>query len=336
MITKSRLGFIGPVASATSPHDSPCAMENGRLAQAVAVLDPVWLGDIKIRTEVLHLTRPPAGATARFHLHPFLEVTCVMAGAMDYHLQDRNIPVKTGEIFCMPPEVLHGWHNRSPDCLLFGFLLSVSPTRARSDSLGFRLNQAAKNLGYRLQRVPSLQRAFENLREEVRGERHFQQDAVLAYIRLILSLVFRELAGALPARGLSSQAEPLSSRSEQLFLQSKAFVEANLAFGSSLVDVARHLGISARHANRMFKAREGITMGQFIAARRLELARNLLRERRDTSIKNVAALCGFKDVSYFCRFFREHAGVSPVVFGRDASARKGKSSPSSRNAGRRR
>lgn len=92
-----------------------------------------------------------------------------------------------------------------------------------------------------------------------------------------------------------------------------------MAFGVSLADVARHLGLSARHVNRVFKTRQGHTVGRFIAAQKLERARSLLRERRDASVKNIALLCGFKDVSYFCRFFRERTGFSPARFGHPTS-----------------
>lgn len=220
----------------------------------------------------------------------------------------------------MPSEILHGWRNRSKPSVLFGFLLSVSPTSSRPDSLGFRLGKAAKTLNYRIQPDAALRHAFESLRDEIRADYPFQQEAAIAYIRLILALIFRHLTAALPSQTVHSQPDPGNSRSMQLYLQAKAFIESNLAFGVSLTDVARHLGISARHANRLFKTREKNTMGQFIAARRLELARKLLRENRDTPVKQIASLCGFKDVSYFCRFFKEHTGISPACFGKNSSS----------------
>jgi AraC-like DNA-binding protein len=38
-------------------------------------------------------------------------------------------------------------------------------------------------------------------------------------------------------------------------------------------------------------------------------------------IKAVAGACGFVDVSYFCRQFRRHAGVSPGEFRRKSGVR---------------
>ncbi len=94
----------------------------------------------------------------------------------------------------------------------------------------------------------------------------------------------------------------------------RAFIEANLAYGVTLADAARHLGVTGRHLNRIFTEREGLPVGEAIAAARLEKARALLRADPGMPTKTVAALCGFGDASYFCRFFRERVGASPTEF----------------------
>jgi len=316
MPARKRLGTYGPTRELASPFDGPCTAENARLARAVGAMGPLWFGDMKIRTENLHLTCPPPRSAARYHLHPFLEVTSVQAGGMEYCLEGRSIPVRQGEIFVMPPETVHGWRSRSLPATLFGFLLSISPAADRTDSLAFRLGEAAAGLGYRFRPPPDLTAAFETLCAEVRRERSFQQEVAAAQVDLILMLVFRYLSDFLGLRPRAGAQEASDSRGDRLLLQAKAFLEANLAFGASLTDAARHLGISARHVNRLFKTRQGVSAGRFVAAARLELAKILLRERRDLAVKSVAARCGFSDVSYFCRFFRERTGKSPTGFAR--------------------
>ena len=32
------------------------------------------------------------------------------------------------------------------------------------------------------------------------------------------------------------------------------------------------------------------------------------------SIKEIAYMCGFDDVNYFCRFFKKHTGISPSLY----------------------
>lgn len=321
MTAKSGLGFLGPITTVSGTYDQPCAMENARLAQAVAALGPLRLGDVTIRTDILHLTCPPPRAKARYHLHPFLEITYVLSGKVGYRTRDDSIPVKAGEIFCMPAEVLHGWENGARPLMLLGFMLTVSPASARPNALGFRLAEAARNLNYRIRPAPELKFALEALRAEVRAERPCQQEALAGYVRVILALVVRELSAALRLRAVppTSAERAQAPRNEQLFLQALAFIEANLAFGISLTDVARHLCVTPRHVSRIFKAKRGVTVGEFVDRRRLEHAQQLLRERPGAAVKDVAAQCGFRDVSYFCRVFRARTGTTPARFGRQAA-----------------
>jgi AraC-like DNA-binding protein/mannose-6-phosphate isomerase-like protein (cupin superfamily) len=303
-----------PTNPAARHLDRPCAPENARLAAAVSGLGPLWMGDITIRTEILHLTCPPPRHAAGEHLHPFLEVTYVQRGAMDYFREGRRIPVRRGEIFCMPPGAPHSWANRAKPSVLFGFMLSVSPASNRTDSLAFRMSEAANGLGYRIRPAADLSRVFEAVRAEVRRERSCQEEIVAGYVRLILMLVFRHLGDYLGLRVGRRRETPPDSRAEQLFLQAQAFIQANIAYGVSLADVARHLGITGRHLNRIFRERGEDSVGETIAATRVEKAGQLLRSGRDLAVKEIAALCGFGDVSYFCRFFRERTGRTPKEF----------------------
>ncbi|MCK6470544.1 MAG: AraC family transcriptional regulator [Planctomycetes bacterium] len=324
MTIKPGLGFLGPVTTLSGPYDQPCATENARLAQAVSALGPLRLGDVTIRTEILHLTCPTSRAKARYHLHPFLEVTYVLSGKVNYRTRENAIPVTAGEIFCMPAEVLHGWENDARPSVLLGFLLTVSPASAKPQSLGFRLAEAARNLDFRIRPAPELKFAFEALRAEVRADSPCQQEAIAGYTRLIQALVVRELSAALRLKTVPPNIpeDAQAPRNEQLFLQALAFIEANLAFGISLTDVARHLGVTPRHVSRIFKAKRGVTVGEFVDRRRLEHAQQLLRERPGAVVKDVAAQCGFRDVSYFCRVFRARTGTTPARFGRAKASRK--------------
>jgi len=289
------------------------ASDNARLASALAEAGPLWIGDVTIRPELLHLTCPPPGHAVGDHLHPFLEVTYVEEGGTDYFRDGARIPVRRGEIFCMPPDTVHSWKNRSARSVLFGFMLTVSPASNRTDTLAFRLPEAASALGYRIGPSDDLRSAFELLRAEVRRERSYQQTVTVTYIRLVLQLVVRHLSDYIGLRPEKRDSHS-DSRPEQILLQARAFIEANLAYGVSLADVARHLGISGRHLNRIFTRRGGVSVGETIAAARLEKARQLLRSNREMAVTEIAALCGFNDVSYFCRFFRERTGRTPKEF----------------------
>ena len=74
-------------------------------------------------------------------------------------------------------------------------------------------------------------------------------------------------------------------------------------------DVVRHLKVSRRLADRQFSLVHGESILEAITRLRLEkVAKRLLVSR--LPIENVAALCGFTDVSYLGKLFRRRYGMS--------------------------
>lgn len=77
----------------------------------------------------------------------------------------------------------------------------------------------------------------------------------------------------------------------------------------SLPTLARCAGLSETHLRRLFVARMGVAPHAFITARRIGRAKALLAEGMRTS--DVAEACGFDDVGYFRRVFRQVTGGTP-------------------------
>jgi AraC-like DNA-binding protein len=102
-----------------------------------------------------------------------------------------------------------------------------------------------------------------------------------------------------------------TGRADDLRRKAKIVVDGELsdpAFTSS--SIAEALAISTRYLQRIF-ADVGTTPARFLIARRLEAAAALLRRPdRACSITGVAMQCGFSDLSYFSREFRQRFGLS--------------------------
>ena len=63
-----------------------------------------------------------------------------------------------------------------------------------------------------------------------------------------------------------------------------------------------------------FKRATGLPPHQYVIARRVERARQLLQGRSDVSLADVAADAGFSDQSQFCHHFKRLVGVTPGQF----------------------
>lgn len=82
-----------------------------------------------------------------------------------------------------------------------------------------------------------------------------------------------------------------------------------------LPELARHLGISETQLKTGFKSLHGVTIRQYIIARRVEAARLLLNENNH-SISEISDIVGYQDHSAFSRAFRRLNGCTPKAWRR--------------------
>ena len=72
--------------------------------------------------------------------------------------------------------------------------------------------------------------------------------------------------------------------------------------------------LDAYHLARQFKEATGLPPHQYVIARRVERARQLLQTGTDFSLAEVAAHAGFSDQSQLSHHFKRTVGVTPGQF----------------------
>jgi AraC family transcriptional regulator len=96
------------------------------------------------------------------------------------------------------------------------------------------------------------------------------------------------------------------------------YIEEHLDAGPTLAQMAATVGLNPYHFARQFKAATGLPPHQYVIARRVERAKELLHAGTDVSLAEVALRAGFSDQSQFCRHFKRQLGVTPRQFRRPA------------------
>jgi AraC family transcriptional regulator len=92
------------------------------------------------------------------------------------------------------------------------------------------------------------------------------------------------------------------------------YIEEHLDAGLTLEQLAAAAHLSAYHFARQFKAATGLPPHQYVIARRVERAKQLLQGGGDLSLAEVAAQAGFSDQSQFSHHFKRLVGVTPRQF----------------------
>lgn len=97
------------------------------------------------------------------------------------------------------------------------------------------------------------------------------------------------------------------------------YVRQHLAEPLSLRTVAAALDYNASYFSARFKSETGQTLTEFILQERMRLAADLLLSTR-LQVQTVAQHCGYLDVNYFARVFRQTMGCSPSAYRKSGRA----------------
>jgi transcriptional regulator GlxA family with amidase domain len=97
---------------------------------------------------------------------------------------------------------------------------------------------------------------------------------------------------------------------DKLVAQAQARMEATLAQGFHLPDLAAHLAVSERTLNRRFKQAMGIGPLEYLQTLRVEVAKRML-EIGNLTVEEVCQGVGYADLSTFRTLFKRKTGLSP-------------------------
>jgi YesN/AraC family two-component response regulator len=117
-------------------------------------------------------------------------------------------------------------------------------------------------------------------------------------------------------RALARDFAALVRRNQEQRLRSRPvircveYIERQLHHEISLKDLAAYADRSRAYLSALFKQETGLSLKEYITAKRLEEAKQLLRETA-IPITEIAETLGFNSWSYFSRVFKKRAGEQP-------------------------
>ena len=103
------------------------------------------------------------------------------------------------------------------------------------------------------------------------------------------------------------------SKSHAAVLEAIEYINYHFAEKLTLDDISTKVGFSRYHFARIFKENTGLTLIEYINARRCDTACFLLRETKKT-IGEICTECGFDTPSYFAKAFCRIHGILPSEY----------------------
>lgn len=116
-----------------------------------------------------------------------------------------------------------------------------------------------------------------------------------------------------PLRVVERQSTERFAFTDPRAIQAVRFIRDNHGVGMSVADVAGHLRMSQRGAERFFRKVVGHPICEELQQARLQRVQRLLRET-NLSIGSITTQCEFASDSYLGKVFRKHFGLSMRAF----------------------
>lgn len=92
--------------------------------------------------------------------------------------------------------------------------------------------------------------------------------------------------------------------------QAIAYINQNIEKDLSRNEIAEAVYLNPEYLSRLFKKAKGISLGDFIIARKMEIAQSLLSST-NIPVGIIASKVGYSNFSYFSQVFRKFCGLSP-------------------------
>ena len=126
--------------------------------------------------------------------------------------------------------------------------------------------------------------------------------------------------------GLMSDVYGLCSELNKIYLKSyflkdkrmtdaEKYINIHFTENDCLSAAVKQSSLSRRRFNELFKACFGLTPNKYLTSLKIEYAKKLISTNY-FSISQIAEMCGFSDIYYFCKVFKNETGTTPAKYKR--------------------
>lgn len=251
-----------------------------------------------------------------WHWHEEMEAVVLTAGSVVFAAGNRKYTLQAGEGFFINSGVLHGaWAIDTSGCQFHSLVFHPRLVGGSTDSVFYQNyvlplmeNPAAEGLvlspriPWQADACAAIEDAWQACAQEPVGY-EFQ-------VRTSLSQLLCLLQASAPE---GSKASKKHMRSAERMKRMLRYIHENFSQDLNTTAIAQSAGVSESECLRCFHTIIGTTPIQYLRQYRIQRSAQLLAQTQ-MPVSDIAARCGFQDVSYFTKTFRELRGCAPSEY----------------------
>ncbi len=259
--------------------------------------------------ELYHIDRMHPKYVMAHHWHTELEIVRVIEGKLNLRLNDREYTAKQGDVLFFNSEVIH---SAVPDeceyeCIVFDASIFAFNTEFKAF-----VSNLINHDSFITEYFPAEDDTFHSLANELFDT---IREKGAGHTFSAIGLMFR-LFGEIEKNNLYREKlynERENAKSINKLKKVLEFIRNSYAKQITLKDMSKAAEVSPKYFCAFFKEMTSKTPIEYLNGYRIERAsRKLLGT--DASITDIAYDCGFNDLSYFIKVFKEQRGMTPQRF----------------------
>ena len=239
------------------------------------------------------------------HWHNYYQLVYVRRGSGDVIINSNVIPLHENDVIIIRPNEPHCFH--------------VSTGKLETYELKFIFMEGTRDIlaeeprYFCTDRDGTIKRALKQIEYESDTMVLLSRDIIALELCKIFLLIRRALTyrDDVPVAGMQENSED----ADGLLKKVDAFIEKNMHRNFTVRDIANHLFMEYSYFSRLFSARYGIRLKQYINQKRLTMAKELITDSNMT-MTEIAVKCGFETLYRMERIFKKEEGLSPSAFHR--------------------
>ncbi|CAM4138029.1 AraC family transcriptional regulator [Paenibacillus alkaliterrae] len=250
------------------------------------------------------------------HLHDWHEIVYVHAGKGVFFIDGSFYAMSPGDLFLLPGNTIHRALPEEEAPLTVSAIYfhgRIAQWNSLGDTFSYIqcFEQANKWKSHKLC-VDSSDRDFTeamlvNINSELSVNRPGQRHAVVLHLLHLLLLLNRQMP--VPTAERKNTGAPEWMRMTLRTIDEQPFSDVSLS------TLSVKAAVNPSHFTRVFKLLTGMTLTEYVTAKRISRAKELLLSS-DAPIHAIANECGFESLPHFHRTFKKLTGTTPAGYKR--------------------